>query len=854
MAENSRLCPVCARPLEGQAKRAACLRCQNLYHPECWEGLTRCLAFGCVGTPEEALQDLEEPVPAKPCPACNFENPASAAVCLSCGADLFDKPARALFTSFAGWQAATPEVLVLELDRHWENAVQHLYNGDLEAWFSERGRQDLAEAARTARRTHEQHSVGLESFLLASSLVDPPRMEVAPATLELEGPGPTLTSALEVRNLGRGYLSGSLLTEVPWLTLEPAEFAGNRTRIAVTADLTRIPDGSVPGVIRIQTPAQCLEVQVTARRLSIAGVLELYREGQTSKARTLCRKLIDAQAAHADAAVLLAACYLKEENPTAAVQALRNLSGACQELPSDLVEVVFRWLGQNDPAASGVERVEVYEALIPCAEGPLADELRRTLGQVAMERARLAAEAFRDNNTSLWQGRTATTQDVIELLQIAAAYDPTLAEEAAGLQKQLRRKVSRGKLAFNLTVVLVLIAVLAAASGSWLWTWKQSRDLQQSAAQALQAGKFEEAIQGYRILLDSNVDNRGYRSNLVRALFMQSRAAEEGGDSPRSRAALIQAIDLCIGRPQMQQAAAAILLDWAKDLETKAQPGEARVRLERAARLDEQNPEIQASLRRLASDTELYWKVYQVAEGPMGSHPVENYKDMGAVAAGVRELVARGMVPYESRMMVALADLTGEGVKDLLVAGTHGEGSRAEGRYAIYRVQTSRLDPLRTGVVRKTPVLVDLQAWDLSGTKRFDAVMTWRPLSTEDLFHTMLVAFKGGRFLEEVVPSDLVVDVADRNRDGRAEIWMAELVAESTGPTERVLFHRPFLWNAPGFEKATGDFSQHYRDYKEGLELQIEENPYPPADPRHEKFRQDRLKGLGTAETLLDSH
>ena len=229
---------------------------------------------------------------------------------------------------------------------------------------------------------------------------------------------------------------------------------------------------------------------MTARRLSIAAVRRCTGR-QTSKARVLCRKLLDVQAAHADAVVLLTACYLKEENPTAAVQALRNLSGACQELPSDLIEFVFRWLSQNDPAASGLERVEIYEALIPCAEGPLGNELRRALGQVAMERARLATEAFQENNTSLWQGRTATTQDVIELLQIAAAYDPTLAEEAAGLQKQLRRKVSRGKMAFNLTAVLVLIAVLAAASSSWLWTWKQSRDLQQSAAQALQAGKFE---------------------------------------------------------------------------------------------------------------------------------------------------------------------------------------------------------------------------------------------------------------------------------------------------------------------------------------------------------------------------
>ncbi len=854
MAENPRLCPVCARPLEGQAKRAACLRCHNLYHPECWEGLTRCLAFGCVGNPEEALQDLDDPVPPKACPTCNFENPSSAAVCLSCGARLFESPARSLFTSSAGWQADSPEALVLKLDRHWENAVGHLYNGDLEAWFGEQGRQDLAEAARTARQAHPQHSVGLEAFLLASQLVEAPRIEVAPASLEMEGPGPTLTSALEIRNLGRGYLSGNLQAEVPWLTFEPAEFTGNRTRIAVTADLAQLPEGPVPGTLRLETPAQCLEIQVTARRISIAGALALYREGQTTKARSMCRKLIEAQAAHADAAVLMAACHLKEENPTAAVQALRNLTGACQELPSDLVEVVFRWLGENDPAASGVERVEIFEALIPCAEGSFAEELRRTLGQVAMERARMAAAAFRENNTSLWQGRTATTQDVIELLQIAAAYDPALAEEAATLQKQLRKKVTRGKLAFNLTVTLVLIALLAAASGSWLWSWKQSRDLQELAGQALQAGRFEEAIRDYRILLDSSVDNTEYRANLVQALMAKSRAADEAGDFQRSRAALVQAVDLAIGRRQMEQAAAGMLLDWAKDLEGKGQPGEARVRLERAIKLDSQNPEVRESLRRLASATELYWKVHELADGPLGSHPVEEYKNLGAVAAAVRELVRSGMVPYEARMMVAFADMTGDGIKDLVVAGTQGKGSQMRGEYVVYRLGNSRLESVRTGTVRQTPILVDLQAWDLSGSKRFDAVLCWAATSEDAVLHTVLLAFKGGRFLEEVVPSDLLVDFADHDKDGRAEVWMGEVLAESTGPADRVLFHRPFLWNAPGFEKATGDFSQYYRDYKQSLEWQIQENPYPPSDPRHEKYRQDRLKGQGMVETLLDSH
>ena len=247
MAENSRLCPVCARPLEGQAKRAACLRCQNLYHPECWEGLTRCLAFGCVGTPEEALQDLDEPVPAKPCPACNFENPANGAVPLV-RADIFENlPARSSrLCRLAGRHSRGPGP---EPDRHWENAIQHLYNGDLEFWFSENGR--LIWPRRPGRRGATMNSACRAGVLPAGQQSGRPAPDGgSPGDPGLEGPGPTLTSALDpefgswlpVWNpVGRGLLAD----------LEPAEFAGNRTRIAVTAD-PAVPDGAVPGVIRIQ--------------------------------------------------------------------------------------------------------------------------------------------------------------------------------------------------------------------------------------------------------------------------------------------------------------------------------------------------------------------------------------------------------------------------------------------------------------------------------------------------------------------------------------------------------------------------------------------------------------------------
>ena len=433
MPSSPRPCPACGRPLGTGTAPAACLRCQALYHPECWDPLAACLAYGCAGTPSDKVADLERTPPPRPCPACRHENPAGGSLCLSCGKRLLDLPTRPVFTSASGWQAGTPEELIgSRLDRHWEAAVQHLYRGDLEAWLAEVGRPDLAELARTCRKEHAQHSVGLEAFLEGTGLVPPPQVEVSPPSLDLEGPGPTVTTFLEIRNGGRGYLSGRIRVDVPWLTVDPQDFAGHRTRVEVTAHVEAFPGNQEGALLRLETPTVCWEVPVQARRIGVEQALDLYRSGEAARARLLCRRFLEARPGNADAWVLKAACHLQEGNPVGAVQALRDLVGGCRVLPSDVVERVFRWLAQDDPVSSGVDRVRVYEALLPCAEGPLAGEIRRSLGRVAFERSQVAAAALKSGGgASLWQGHRASAEDVIELLQLAAACDPTGASPGA---------------------------------------------------------------------------------------------------------------------------------------------------------------------------------------------------------------------------------------------------------------------------------------------------------------------------------------------------------------------------------------------------------------------------------------
>lgn len=861
MSEHSRLCPACARPLESGAAPSACLRCQNLYHPECWDPLSHCLAFGCASSPRETVIDLDRQPPPRACPACKHENPAAAQLCLACGARLVEVPARSIFTSAAGWQSATPEGLIADLDRHWETAVQHLYHGDLEAWFAECGRNDLAEAARSARKGHAQHSVGLETFLQATRLVKPPLVELIPAELEMEGPGPLISTTLEIRNAGRGYLSGRLQSDAPWLTLDPEDFAGNRTRVTVVADVQGLPDGAASTTLRVETPALCLPVKVQARRIGIAGAMRLYRDHETMKARALCRKLLEARAADADAAILTAACYLDEDNAGAAVQSLRSLSGACQELPSDVVERVFRWLGENDPAASGVDRVQIFEALIPCAEGPLAAELRQTLAQAAMDRARVAAAAFKSGGTSLWQGRTATTEDAIELLQIAAAYDPSFSGEASTLQKQLRTGVSRGRMAVNLGILLILVALVAAGGASWGWTRMQAAQAEKAAMQAFESKDYAKAVVLLRELVDANPGEMKYQSSLALALAQQSREAEAKGEADRSRSLMQQATELSSGKPEVQKAVAGLLVDWADALEQQGQAGEARVHLEQALQMDPSNTRAQGGIARIKSDTDLYWQANQLADGPLGRQPLDNYKELGAVSAQVENLARVGLLPYQSRMMVAFADLTGDGKKDLIVAGTTGTsqkglaqlGSSPVGEYSVYSLSGSRLERLYTGTVRETPILTSVGSRNLSGTARSDLILDWLSAGSDGLGSTLLVAYKDGRFVQQAAPSKLPIDVGDRNQDGRAEVWVPEIVADSTGAGDRVVLYKPFLWNEPGFEEAKGDFSQYYRDYKENLEQQIQDNPYPAGDPRFEQYRQDRMKGIALADAILGS-
>lgn len=848
MAESARVCTACARPLESGAAPAACLRCQNLYHQECWDPLSHCLAFGCAGSPKELVSDLDKQPGPRPCPACKHENPPSARLCLSCGQKLFELPEQEIFTSAAGWQAASPDELIGELDRHWETGVQHLYNGDLETWLANR-RPEWAEVARTTRKGQPQHSVGLESFLQATGLVKLPTLEVSPHELDLEGPGATASAALEIRNAGRGYLSGQASADQPWVELEPHEFAGNRTRMMVVARLPEVPAGGGDATVRLQTSGGPFEVVVRARRIGVEAAVGLFKTGDTVRARAMCRKLLEAHSANADAAVLTAACYLEEDNTSSAVHSLRNLAGACQALPPFVVERVYRWLQDGDPATSGIERVEVYEALIPCAEGPLGVELRRHLAAAAMERARLAAAAFRTGGTSLWQGRTATSEDVVELLQMAAAYDPSLAGEAAALQKQMRSGVNRGKLMVNLGMLVLLGALLAAVVGSFAWTRYTAARQEGEARAAFDAGTYKEAADKYRALMEGSPETPLYRSQL--AVSLARLAQTNGAELEKSRAFMTQATDLSRGNPEVQAAVAGVLVGWADELEKAGKAGEARIRLEQALQLDPGNTGVQTALNRVKSDTDLYWFAFQVADKELGQQPLDNYKTLAAVSQDVDQLVKAGMTPYDSRMMVAFADVTGDGNKDLIVAGSGNVGAEAVGEWAVYELKGSRLEQVRTGKVPKTPFLNRVVARDLSGSNRSDLVLGWLASGGDGSGATLAVANKSPRWIEEAVPSTLPVEVMDRNGDGRSEIWIPEVVAESTGLGDRVTLAQPYLWNEPGFVRADGDYSQYYKDYIESLKQQLENNPYPAGDANHEKYRQDRLKGIGLAERLL---
>jgi len=156
-----------------------------------------------------------------------------------------------------GKRVWTIRAAIRHMSSHPQAGIYHLRNGTLAQWLSDQGAEHVAELAREVMHRGEADArVALESFLVSTGLVHPPRLSVRPREIDL---GFILSGEASARRLrvgkgwGRGYLFGTLQASDPWLDVEPRMLTG----------------GSLESVVSVRARTDALLISPTAYRAEI---------------------------------------------------------------------------------------------------------------------------------------------------------------------------------------------------------------------------------------------------------------------------------------------------------------------------------------------------------------------------------------------------------------------------------------------------------------------------------------------------------------------------------------------------------------------------------------------------------
>ena len=151
----------------------------------------------------------------------------------------------------SGAEVWTIRDAVRHMAAHPESGIYHLRNGTLAAWLQSEGAEHLARLARHLVRTHTDRRAALETFLIATGLVERPDLRVRPHRVDLGylTAGDSVARYVHVgKQPGRGYLFGTLEPSVPWLSVYPRRFSGESpdVDVSVRADTESLPIGQRP--------------------------------------------------------------------------------------------------------------------------------------------------------------------------------------------------------------------------------------------------------------------------------------------------------------------------------------------------------------------------------------------------------------------------------------------------------------------------------------------------------------------------------------------------------------------------------------------------------------------------------
>lgn len=167
--------------------------------------------------------------------------------------------------------------LVRLMDKYPQEAKEYLYSGDLMTWLAQVGRVDLAQRGREICEQYPNaRRQGLEALTQFTGLVEPPRLDMQPPTLDFGSVsvGTVKTVDLQLRNLGRGFLFGELRSTFAGLDF-PAAFDGNQANIPITLHARKLPGGKHHGELVLDSSAGevRLPFSVTIERRSPAAAI-----------------------------------------------------------------------------------------------------------------------------------------------------------------------------------------------------------------------------------------------------------------------------------------------------------------------------------------------------------------------------------------------------------------------------------------------------------------------------------------------------------------------------------------------------------------------------------------------------
>ena len=140
--------------------------------------------------------------------------------------------------------------LAQKAEQHWDDGTYHLTQGHFEPWLRAQNRHDLATIAEGIRTRGGDASAGLEELLRAlNPQLQPPVLAISATLLDfgVVTKGETREQDFQITNRGRGYLYGTLKSNVPWLTLSASSVAckNNQTQtIKLKLDTRPMKEGA----------------------------------------------------------------------------------------------------------------------------------------------------------------------------------------------------------------------------------------------------------------------------------------------------------------------------------------------------------------------------------------------------------------------------------------------------------------------------------------------------------------------------------------------------------------------------------------------------------------------------------